>query len=361
MKKALTILILMCFVFLAKSQGDDSGNALYPNNFTVTNPAVLNNKIVIPFDYTLTTLDIKGSFGITVSGMYKPYFSDIKTSIAVMSGDQVIASADGPSFNRSDFTVGGVVYNNSTYKDFKLTINRGQTTGYQPFEGTTIVLRYKYYFNPAVGIPNQEKAGWAPEVTFGREWFKHDKIYPITISAPLPSINGPSSICDEANYSIINPGTVTLVDATNIALLSKLSESQWKITRTGTASGFVKLKSTSNGKTVEKEIIVGTPTLVIYGDGDITAPKGVGIQDATFGVDKDIPGATYEWHIIGSSRITFPNGNTGKTVIVHVKSHQGTIPYQCKMRLRITNSCGTSEDIFYNFTVIPTNGGGPIT
>lgn len=31
-----------------------------------------------------------------------------------------------------------------------------------------------------------------------------------------------------------------------------------------------------------------------------------------FGVDKEITGATYEWAIFGSGRITFPNGNTAK-------------------------------------------------
>lgn len=357
MRKVLTILLLMCFAFIARAQSDDSGNALYPNNFNITNPAIINNTIVItPSGFSGY---MKGSFGITVSGMYKNYFSDIKTSVVVLgSTGDILASVDGPSFNRSDFTIGGVVYNNSTYKEFNLKIPQHSAIGYSRYNGGQVIIRYKYYFNPAVGIPNQETAGWAPQVTFNREWFIHDKKYNIKLADPVTSINGPNAICDEANYSLVNPGTVTLEDANGIATLTQLSVTQWKIKRIGTASGFVKLRSSLNGNKIEKEVAVGTPKLVIYGSGDISAPRGAGIQDATFWVDKEVPGATYEWEIFGSGRITFPNGNTGKNVIVHVKSHQGTIPYQCKIRLRITNSCGTSEDIYYNFTVTPTGGGG---
>lgn len=286
MKKALTIFLLMCFTIFAKAQSDDSGNALYPNNFNITNPAIINNKVVIsPSGFSGY---MKGSFGITVSGMYKNYFSDIKTSIAVVdpTGD-ILASVDGPSFNRSDFTIGGVVYNNSTYKDFNLQIPIHPTLGYSKYNNCQIIIRYKYYFNPAVGIPNQEKAGWAPEVTFNREWFIHDKKYQITLANPVTSINGPNAICDEANYSIINPGTVTLENADGIATLTQLSNSQWKIKRIGTASGFVKLRSSLNGNKIEKEVAVGA---IINGHID--------------GSTAVFPGKSYEYTLILDDNIS---------------------------------------------------------
>lgn len=71
-------------------------------------------------------------------------------------------------------------------------------------------------------------------------------------------------------------------NADGIATLTQLSNSQWKIKRIGTASGFVKLRSSLNGNKIEKEVVVGTPKLIIYGSGNISAPRGAGIQDATF-------------------------------------------------------------------------------
>ncbi|MGE8376707.1 MAG: hypothetical protein ACN6PN_00100 [Sphingobacterium sp.] len=355
MRKALTILLLMCFAFFANAQSDDSGNALYPNNFSITHPVIINNKVVItPSGFSGY---MKGSFGITVSGMYKPYFSDIKTSVVVVSrsGD-ILASVDGPSFNRSDFTIGGVVYNNSTYKEFNLQIPRHSTIGYSQYKDSQVIIRYKYYFNPAVGIPNQETAGWAPKVTFNREWFIHDKKYTITLADPVTSINGPNAICDEANYSIINPGTVTLENADGIATLTQLSNSQWKIERIGTASGFVKLRSSLNGNKIEKEVAVGTPRPAIVGPANITAPTTGKIQDYSFSIDT-IPGATYQWSFEGSSNVSFQSSTTSYSTTILVKSHTGTAPYYCKLRLKVTTECGTSDFIDYNVKITPAQGG----
>ncbi|GAA4178508.1 hypothetical protein [Sphingobacterium ginsenosidimutans] len=334
MKKALTILLLICFAFFAKAQSDDSGNALYPNNFNIISPAVVNNTVVIPPSY------IKGSFGITVSGMYKPYFSDIKTSVVVVSSSgEILASVDGPSFNRSDFTIGGVVYNNSTYKDFTLSLPLHSTLGYSKYKNSQVIVRYKYYFNPAVGIPNQETAGWAPQVTFNREWFIHDKKYKITLADPETSINGPNAICDEANYSIVNPGTVTLENADGIAALTQLSNSQWKIKRIGTASGFVKLRSTYNGKTFDKEIEIGTIAKGAI-SGDASLPLG---ESRTYTLA--LNGNTdYNWSVSYNPNVTWTKLSPTSIKL----STTGSVPQGWSENITISaqaiSSCGLSSN-----------------
>lgn len=57
------------------------------------------------------------------------------------------------------------------------------------------------------------------------------------------TFTGPSSICDEGTYTLINPGTVTLENAAGIATLTALGNNQWKVMRIGSAEGTVYLKS----------------------------------------------------------------------------------------------------------------------
>lgn len=115
-------------------------------------------------------------------------------------------------------------------------------------------------------------------------------------------INGPSQICDEGTYTITNPGTITLVNATGIATLTALGNNQWKVTRTGTANGVVKLRSTSNGKTYEKEILIGAKI-----NGYISGNPTV------------FPGKSYEYDLILNDNISnYQNltftGTSGMTI-----------------------------------------------
>lgn len=88
----------------------------------------------------------------------------------------------------------------------------------------------------------------------------------------------------------------------------------------GSANGTIKLRSTTNGKTFYKDVYIGVPPVTIWGPSQVTAPRGQGIQDATFQMDNPIPGATYEWSIIGTNNVQFPSGNSGSSVIIWVKS-----------------------------------------
>lgn len=319
---------------------------------TVTYSFVPKEDGVILLNYNLPTT-IYASFTVSriLSGATSTWSNlPIKAEIAL-----TFLSAEVPEtlitvipVSNSDWVGSTFAISRTISKD--ITIPAGVVTPANP--NASIVAKWRYYKE---GYPSPYNTdGWTDWETKKSNPMKlnPDKI-------PPASFTGPSQICSEGTYTITNPYNISLENASGIATLTALGNNQWKVTRIGNASGFVKLRSTLNGKIIEKEVAVGTPKPVIYGPvATISAPRGSGgITDASFWVDKELSGATYEWEIFGSGRIIFPNGNTGKNVTIHVKSHEGTIPYPCKMRLRITNSCGTSEDIFYNFTVTPTGGG----
>jgi len=112
------------------------------------------------------------------------------------------------------------------------------------------------------------------------ETFKFDIVY-------TPVFTGPSSICSEGIYTITSPGTITLENASGIATLTALGNNQWKVTRIGSPNGVVKLRSTSNGKTFDKEIIIGAKI-----NGEISGPTTV------------FPGKIYEYNLILSDNIS---------------------------------------------------------
>lgn len=234
----LTLVFLISIVFNSFSQNDDSGNLIYPNNFIISSHSIVNGKIT----YEFTPLTVKGSFGMTVTDIYKPYFSEIKTAIYLVKLDG--SSADllttGPTFTKADFIVSGYTYNFSKIKEFSINI----PGSFQFDLGTyKLAVLYQYHFNPSVNLPNLTTAGWAPTVTHGKEWYTHNKTYGFSRQIPPTTISGPGTLCDEGTYTVINPGTITLENAAGIATLTELGNNQWKVTRIGSAEGTVYLKS----------------------------------------------------------------------------------------------------------------------
>jgi len=159
-------------------------------------------------------------------------------------------------------------------------------------------------------------------------------------------IEGPSQICTEGIYSIFNPGTITLENSSGVATLTALGNNQWKVTRVGTSSGILKLRSTLNGKNFDREIIVGSPPPKINGPTEITT-----VGDYLYTVTRSSPGSTIEYNkMLGDAefipvdetsfklRISTPN-TSGSTMIVRV-------------RARETNSCGTSNYTIMNVGVL---------
>jgi hypothetical protein len=111
-----------------------------------------------------------------------------------------------------------------------------------------VILRFKYYKK---NYPNTTN-GWSG-MESGKTWQTVE-----LDTVPPTSFNGPSQICNEGIYTITNPGTITLENATGIATLTSLGNNQWKVTRVGAATGAVILRSTSNGKVYNKVIQINS-------------------------------------------------------------------------------------------------------
>jgi len=101
---------------------------------------------------------------------------------------------------------------------------------------------------------------WPDNVNGWTDWYLVTRSIPCGQLPPTSIITGPSSICTEAIYTITNPYTVSLVNANGLATLTPLAGNQWKITRTGTGTGIIKLRSMVNGQAFDKEIKVGLIT-----------------------------------------------------------------------------------------------------
>lgn len=178
-------------------------------------------------------------------------------------------------------------------------------------------------------------------------------------------ITGEGTICVEEVYEVDQGAVVTLENASGIATLTNLGGDQYKIVRTPNANGKIVLKVVRNSMVATKNIEVGSPQVSINGPSTINALSGIGIQDATFSVALPTPGSTYTWSVIGGSpgRVIFPSGNTGNSVIVHVKNHDnlGTNPFNYTIRVTTTNACGISSYSTRTFKVYPAQpGGGPL-
>lgn len=125
-----------------------------------------------------------------------------------------------------------------------------------------LVVQWRYY-KDEYPAPDQVN-GWT-------KWHQTKQkincgLEPIVI--PPTTISGPTSICSEATYTITNPGTITLENATGIATITQLGNNQWKVTRIGEANGNVFLQSVIQSKTYKNEITVGLAQPEINGPND---------------------------------------------------------------------------------------------
>ncbi|WP_336835252.1 hypothetical protein [Sphingobacterium siyangense] len=162
----------------------------------------------------------------------------------------------------------------------------------------------------------------------------------------VPNFIGPNQICDEATYTIERPDVVTLENAAGIATLTSLGNNQWKVTRIGTANGPVKLRSTSSGKTFEKDIVIGSPTPTISGTSQINA-----VGEYNYIVSRNAPGSTIEYNLmLGGDVELIPVSDTEFKIKVINPNTSGSNMI-VKIRARETNSCGTSSYTIKNITL----------
>ena len=149
-------------------------------------------------------------------------------------------------------------------------------------------------------------------------------------------INGASSICSEGTYTIVNPGTITLEDADGIATLTALGNNQWKVTRTGTNAGFVKLKTQNlKGYSVEKVIDVGASFNI---SGRPIVNPG---QIYTYTVDASLGNVSF---FVGGATTLSTTANSVRVKVLNAQN--GALPY-FYISATAQTACGVSTVIKY--------------
>lgn len=169
-----------------------------------------------------------------------------------------------------------------------------------------------------------------------------------SINTPLITkiMSGPSVLCSEGIYNFGGPEQVSLENGANIATLTSLGNNQWKLTRNGSATGVVKLRSTSQGKTFDKEIVIGTPAPSISGASQINT---VGEYD--YVVSKSAANTITEYNLmLGGDVELIPVSETQFKIKVANPNTSGSTMV-VKVRARETNSCGTSSYTIKNITL----------
>ncbi|WP_454880347.1 hypothetical protein [Sphingobacterium detergens] len=171
---------------------------------------------------------------------------------------------------------------------------------------------------------------------------------------PTTSFTGPSQICSESIYTITNPYTISLENASGVATLTALGNNQWKVSRIGGANGRVILRSTYNGKTFDKEITLGSPASTdIFIDGlqGNLEPNTTYYFQLKPGFSID----SYNWSVIGGTIISGKNSN-----IVEVRTDPN--PYNSlnnfQISLNYSSACGTGT--IYHARYVNKGGGDPI-
>lgn len=125
-------------------------------------------------------------------------------------------------------------------------------------------------------------------------------------------VSGPSQICAEAVYLLGGPESASLENAAGVATLTSLGNNQWKVTNVsgGGSAKTVKLRSTSQGKTFDKDIIIG--------GGYVTAVQGPssGHGGETFEFTMEYIGqGTIKWKC-NSPLVDMSFGTTGPNLLI---------------------------------------------
>jgi len=244
-------------------------------------------------------------------------------------------ASDTIALTQSDFTVFNGTATEFINKQFKLLGGKK--------EGT---LKFKYKFR----INGGGYDDWT-------NWFYANKTYQTKkYEPPMPAsiITGPNQICDEETYTITNPGTISLENATGIATLTDLGNNQWKVTKTGAYSGEIKIVSTVGTQKYTKSIIVGTKPPEISGRTIVTSGNTY-----YYNVVKSDPNSTLSINAHAGPGQPYTVSVSNNTITLTTLSlGAGSFDYNINFSATETNSCGTSALSVLNVTFRGNGNGG---
>lgn len=153
------------------------------------------------------------------------------------------------------------------------------------------------------------------------------------------TFSGPDNLCDEATYTLINPGTVTLEDASGIATLTALGNNQWKVIRTGQTNGNVVLRSIIDGKSYDKEIKIGTITT-----GTISGQASLQLGESRTFTLNLLDNTDYQWSISYNPNVILTKNSATSITL----STTGSVPMGWSeniiIRAKAVSSCGIATN-----------------
>ncbi|WP_312365426.1 hypothetical protein, partial [Sphingobacterium sp.] len=140
----------------------------------------------------------------------------------------------------------------------------------------------------------------------------------------------------EGVYTIFNPGSITLENATGVATLTALGNNQWKVSRIGNNSGFVTLKIVNSNQFItEKTIDVGASFII---SGRPIVNPG---QVYTYTVDNSLGNVNF---FVGGADVLSTTTNTVRVRVLNVQN--GALPY-FYISATVQTSCGLSTTTKY--------------
>ncbi len=324
MKTIVIFLATVAFYFSALAQNSN----VYVDSFALPNSALKDGKI----SYYNPGGDTTIKFSFALYRNFPPPKPAIRIkAIAVFDDGFEYAASDSIYLSQADFTREDGALSKQIESSF--TLESGRKEG---------VLKIKYQFQVnATGY-----SGWTP-------WYYGTKTFTTEMYVPPTTFSGPSQICSDAIYTLSNPGSISLENASGIATLISLGNNQWKITRTGTATGKIFIKSILGTKIYKKEISIGQgkPTSINGTFSNLNwSAKYV------YTVYTDIRGEILEIVKEGASTVIFTRSNNNTfSLKTPVKPPQiGPIPkmYVLTVKVRVANpECGTSEWLTKEITV----------
>lgn len=203
---------------------------------------------------------------------------------------------------------------------------------YSPLDEKTI-----YIPSNAPKLDSIRAQGWAIYIPYSPHQFSKKGLKVKIVD--VANFNGPSQICNEDIYTIERAGAITLQNASGIATITALGNNQWKVSRIGSASGKIILRSTSNGKTFDKDIEIGTVTKgSISGNAVLQLGES---QTYTLALNGN---TDYNWSVTYNPNVTWT-----KLSATSIKlSTTGSVPMGWSENITISaqavGSCGTSSN-----------------
>ncbi|MCL7987683.1 hypothetical protein M8998_07010 [Sphingobacterium sp. lm-10] len=197
-----------------------------------------------------------------------------------------------------------------------------------------LFLRYRYYgLDGAKWSANQSAGGW--EVVY---------------QAPQATISGPDVICSNAIFEVANANSVTLGGTPGIATITKLSETTYRVQRTGSQSGTLTIhaQNTNAANTsVYKNILIGSQitgvqwenvngagsfTFSLIADGQVGAPLSA-IQSV-------------DWTVTNSNTSSIFTTKEKQYAVLNVTSWDPYVNKMITVTAVVTTTCGQT----YTFT-----------